>query len=74
MAREVGLEPLQVACELTLESGVITGAVVMNELRRLTAPQRPTALNLPSPLQLRNEPRADCARYDVLRGGAHALH
>lgn len=30
MAREVGLEPLQVACELTLESGVITGAVVMN--------------------------------------------
>jgi len=74
MAREVGLEPLQVACELTLESGVITGAVVMNELRRLTAPTRPESLNLPDRLQLRAEPLADCARYDMLRGGAHVLH
>jgi hypothetical protein len=74
MAREVGLEPLQVACELTLESGVITGAVVMNELRRLTAPSRPDALDLPDRLQLRTEPVADCARYDVLRGGSNVLH
>ena len=74
MAREVGLEPLQVACELTLESGVITGAVVMNELRRLTAPSRPDSLDLPDRLQLQAEPLADCARYDQLRGGAHVLH
>ena len=40
-AREVGLEALQVACELTLEGGVITAAIAMNELRRITAPPRP---------------------------------
>lgn len=62
------------ACELTLESGVITGAVVMNALRRLTAPNRPDPLSLPDRLQLRAEPLADCARYDMLRGGAHVLH
>lgn len=45
MAREVGLEALQVACELALDAGVITGAVVMNELRRLMAPHRPDALD-----------------------------
>lgn len=71
MAREVGLESLQVACEVSLEGGVITGSVVMNELRRLISPQRPEALNLPEPLQLHTEPLADCARYDSLRGGTY---
>ena len=74
MAREVGLEALQVACELALDAGVITGAVDMNELRRLMAPHRPDALDLPQTLQLRTEPMADCARYDALRGGSHVLH
>ena len=69
-----GLEPLQVACELTLDSGVITGAVVMNELRRLVAPNRPEVLEVPDRLQLQTEPLADCARYDALRGGAYVLH
>jgi hypothetical protein len=70
-AREVGLEPLHVACELTLESGVITAAVVMNELRRLTAPARPSAISLPEQLRLRVEPQADCNRYDRLREGPY---
>ena len=35
MAREVGLEPLQVACELVLDGTVVTASVVMNEMRRL---------------------------------------
>ena len=74
MARDAGLEPLQVACELTLDSGVITGAVVMNELRRLVAPNRPEVLEVPDRLQLQTEPLADCARYDALRGGAYVLH
>ena len=73
VAREVGLEPLQIACELTLECGVITGAVVMNELRRLTSPVRPDAISLPDQLRLRVEPLADCSRYDNLRGGQHVL-
>lgn len=74
LAREAGLEALQVACELSLETGVVTGAVVMNELRRLLAPQPPARISLPEQLQLRSEPLADCARYDQLRGGAHVLH
>mgnify|MGYP000843951560 FL=1 len=74
LAREAGLEPLQVACELSLETGVVTGAIVMNELRRLLTPQPPARISLPEQLQLRSEPLADCARYDLLRGGAHVLH
>jgi hypothetical protein len=66
------LEALQVACELTLDGGVITAAVVMNELRRLTAPPRPTPnLSLPDQLRLQVEPMADCSRYDHLRGGQY---
>ena len=42
------------ACELTLEGGVITAAVVMNELRRLTAPPRPAELSLPEQLVCRS--------------------
>lgn len=68
VAREVGLESLQVACELALECGVITAAVVMNELRRLTAPPRHSAIALPDQLRLQVEPLADCSRYDHLRG------
>lgn len=74
MARDVGLEPLQVACELTLESGVITGSVVMNELRRLITPHSPPPILLPDQLQLQVEPQANCDRYDALRGGAYVLH
>jgi transposase len=74
MARDTGLEPLEVACELVLQGQVVTAAVVMNELRRLTAPQRasmPDAANL---LTLQIEPLADCGRYDNLRGAGHVLH
>lgn len=71
VAREVGLEAQQVACELTLDGGMITAAVVMNELRRLTAPPRPAELSLPEQLRLQVEPLADCSRYDHLRGGQY---
>lgn len=70
-AREVGLEPLTVACELALEGGAVNAAVVLNELRRLTAPSLPVTLSLPESLQLQIEPLADCRRYDSLRGGHH---
>lgn len=70
-AREVGLEPLTVACELALETGTVNAAVVLNELRRLTASAPPVALSLPEQLKLRIEPLADCRRYDGLRGDCH---
>ena len=71
VSRDVGLEPLQVACELVLDAGIITAAVVMNELRRLTAASPPAPLNLPDQLRLQIEPMADCNRYDDLRGGQY---
>jgi hypothetical protein len=74
MAREVGLEPLQVACELVLDGNVVTASVVMNEMRRLLAPTQPMALSVPDMLKLQLEPLADCARYDHLRGTSRVLH
>jgi transposase len=74
MAREVGLEPLQVACELVLDGAVVTASVVMNEMRRLVAPGQPIMLNVPDMLKLQIEPLADCGRYDHLREVSHVVH
>jgi hypothetical protein len=76
MARALGdggLEALEVACDLTLQTGVITAAIVLNEMRRLTEEAKPkkldeTALSLPA---LTVEPLADCSRYDALRSERH---
>ncbi len=74
MARDAGLEALQVACELVLEGNVVTAAVVMNEMRRLISPAPPVMLNIPDMLKLQHEPLADCGRYDHLREVSHAVH
>lgn len=74
VAREVGLEPLEVACDLALEGPVVTASVVMNALRRLIAPMPPDALAVPDSMKLRLEPIADCGRYDHLREACHVLH
>lgn len=74
MAREVGLEPLQVACELVLDGNVVTAAVVLNEMRRLLAPAQSVMLAVPDMLKLQTEPLADCSRYDHLREVSHVLH
>ena len=55
------------ACELTLETGVISAPLVMNARRRLAAPVRPTALDHPPTPTRRLEPLADGARDDSLR-------
>ena len=44
MARSLGdsgLETLEVACDLTLQTGVISAAIVLNEMRRLTEAAKP---------------------------------
>ena len=68
LAREVGLDVLEVACDLTVEAGVVTAPVVLNTMRRLAAPARPQALDGPPAPALRLDPVADCGRYDSLRG------
>jgi transposase len=68
LATESGLEALAMACELALEAGSLSAAVVMNELRHLIAPTPPlTLIDLPDGIALTREPLANCHRYDSLR-------
>jgi hypothetical protein len=71
MAKKAGLEAMATACELTLEAGVINASVVINELRRLLEPPRAQPLTLADNLSLREEPTADCQRYDCLLGSRY---
>ena len=74
LAGEAGLDALTVACELSLECGVVNAPVVMNELRRLIAPHLPAvAIQLPDEIALSIEPLANCQRYDHLLG-SHYVH
>jgi transposase len=72
LAGEAGLDALTVACELTLEGGIVSAPIVMNELRRLIAPHLPVAaINVPDGIALTMEPVANCSRYDYLLGVAN---
>lgn len=74
LAGEAGLEALTVACELTLEAGVVNAPIVMNELRRLISPHLPVvSIDVPDAITLTTEPIANCHRYDYLLG-AHNVH
>jgi len=68
LAKDVGIDAFKTACELTLESGIVTGSIVLNEIRRLTEPARPKELNACHHLKLTDEPQADFQRYDHLLG------
>jgi transposase len=70
LAGQSGLEALAVACELTLEGGIVSAPIVMNELRRLIAPSLPASpIAVPNGIALKMEPLANCSRYDYLLGG-----
>jgi len=78
MARDLGdsgLEALDVACDLTLQTGIISAAIVLNDMRRLTVAAQPKSLSdtpATTPV-LTLEPVADCSRYDSLRS-LHHVH
>ena len=76
MARDLGdsgLDVLDVACDLTLQTGIISAAIVLNEMRRLTEAAQPKTLADTHTLipALTLEPVADCSRYDSLRSVRH---
>lgn len=62
--------------QLTLQapcSPIVSAAIVLNEMRRLTEAARPVALSetvIATPV-LTLEPTADCSRYDSLRSVSH---
>jgi transposase len=63
-----GLEAVSVACETALEQGVVSEAVILNYLERLTEETPPCPVRTPEKLLLAQPPLADCARYDRLLG------
>ncbi|MES9822612.1 MAG: IS21 family transposase [Candidatus Thiodiazotropha sp.] len=69
--RDHGSELLSVACDLALEHRTVSAAVVLNHVHRLSTPPSVRSLPVPDNLALRNEPQANCARYDRLRGARH---
>jgi len=71
VARETGLEALDLACQLAQEQGHMNTSVVPNALRRLTSPPRASLMETPDALVLLLEPVANCARHDELRGVSH---
>jgi transposase len=65
-----GLPAVEAACAEALREGVHSADVVLNILARRREPPPPAAILAPEALRLRQEPLADCARYDSLRRGA----
>jgi transposase len=63
---EDGLEAVNVACELALEANAINDSYVLNALNRLKPQPSAEVVVAPPRLQLKEEPKADVARYDRL--------
>jgi transposase len=72
-----GLDAVLVAVELALESGRPSGEHVLNVLGRLKGVAQPECVQenvLSIPLTLREEPKANVARYEQLRANREASH
>jgi hypothetical protein len=63
-----GLEAVEAAVHEALLAGVTSDDVILNILARRREPPRPLTIVTPEDLALRHPPRADCGRYDSLRG------
>ncbi len=63
-----GLEAVEAAVREALLAGVASDDVIVNILARRREPPRPLTIVTPEDLALRHPPRADCTRYDSLRG------
>ena len=66
-----GLEAVDAACAAALADHVHSSAVILNILARRREPPPTQEIATPEGLQLACEPKADCARYDSIRGIKH---
>lgn len=64
-----GLDFVAAACATALDERVVTSAHVVNLLHRAAEGPRVAVLQVPEALTLREEPVADCQRYDRLLAG-----
>jgi len=62
-----GLPAVEAACSEALGAGLCSSDVVLNVLSRQHQPEPPPPIAVPDALVLRQQPIADCARYDTLR-------
>ena len=62
-----GIEAVEAACAEALAGGPVSRDIVLNILTRQRQPPAPLNIATPEGLRLRQEPVADCARYDSLR-------
>jgi hypothetical protein len=62
-----GVEAVQVAVEIALESGRPSGEHVLNVLARLRSSTKPTPDGVKTLLKLTEEPVANVSRYERLR-------
>ena len=60
------------ACAEALEAGVCNADVIVNILSRRCEPLPVPDVATPAGLELRSEPVADCARYDMLLAGENS--
>jgi len=67
--RSHGTDLVTVACELALEQGAVSAAVILNHVHRLLSPVKSEPVSVSTSLVLDIEPIADCGRYDSLRTG-----
>jgi transposase len=61
-----GLDAVDEACRQALKLPVVNKEVVLNILHRSRDKEPATVIDLPERLMLKNEPVADCRRYEVL--------
>src|SRR3546814_1971598 len=63
-----GVDAVEAAVREALLAGVTSDDIIFNILSSHREPPRPLAIATPEDLLLRHPPRADCHRYDRLRG------
>jgi transposase len=71
--RSDGLEAVAIACELALEAKAASSDYVLNALNRLKPGTSPEPVVTAESLTLKEEPKADTARYDRLLGKLQLL-
>jgi len=74
LSRDAGLETLNAACTLVLETKVVNASVIQNQIQRLIEPPRPATLDATNDTALKVKPEANCQRYDDLFGGRQYVH
>ncbi len=67
--RQYGADLVTVACELALELGTVSAAVILYHVHRFLSPVKPEPITVSTSLALSIEPVANCNHYDSLRGG-----